>query len=499
MKRTFFVSFCEFVNVIVQFANFYLWGFIFGARAEMDAFQASAALPMVLVTVTTGPLISSLVPLLVEAQGKNALVAFGRLRSNLVNLFAAAGLLLAAVFFVAAGPVVRLIAPGLDPGMSLLAAQLLRIEVFAIPLLVVGGVLISFFYAEEKFYRPTMAPFFGGLAAMLLLIFGRKTLGIHSLAWGMVLNALVQLFFMLGIIRGHSWRLDWREPELRRLARKMLPLSGGNAYYKSDSLVDRFILSFLPTGSISYLAYGQRITTVIGQVLNRGLVTTRFTEFAAKNLNDRNGFRESVNRLFIRACFVILPISICLALFIEPFLRLLFRSGAFSTADARRTAAVVIAFLGLLVGGLLGSVLANTFYALGDTKTITLIGMATFTIGIFLKIAGVLVFSYVGVAMATSLYFILAVVIEMVVLQKKIRFFGWQDTGVQLLKIIPPALGALVAGLVFKKTMLFGIVSLPIGVALVMTVYFLLTWLFGAVTWDDLPPFLRRLDRTKLK
>ena len=485
--------------MLVQFANFFLWGSLFGARAEMDAFQTSVALPVVLVSVTTGPLISSLVPLLVEAQGKSPAINFGQFRSNLINLFAVSGLLLATVLFSASGLVVRLIAPGLNPGMRLLATQLLRIEVLAIPLLIVGGVLTSFFYAEEKFYRPTIAPFFGGLAAMMLIIFGYRALGIHTLAWGMVVNALVQLLFMMGILREHSWRLDWKEPWVRRLARKMLPLSGGNIYYKSDSLVDRFILSFLPTGSISYLAYGQRVTGVIGQVLGRGLVTTRFTELSMKNLNDRAGFIESLNRLFIRACIVIVPIIVCVLLFVQPFLYIVFRRGAFSAVDVQRIAVVIVALLGLLLGGLLGSVLANAFYALGDTKTITLIGVSVFTVGIFLKIVGVLAFSYVGVALATSLYFMLAVVVEMIVLQKKIRLFTWETTGIHVLKIFPPACCALAAGFVYKKVFRVTIFSLPLGVAVVVAVYVLLSWVFGVINQDDLPVFLRRWCRVGKK
>jgi putative peptidoglycan lipid II flippase len=497
LKRTFFVSLCEFFNVIVQFANFILWGFYFGARAEMDAFLTSLALPMVLVTVITGPLVSSLVPLLVEARGKNVVSDFKRFKNNLINLFAVGGLLLALLIFSFSGLLVRLIAPGLSPEMRLMAAQLLRIEVFSIPLLIVGGVLTSFFYAEEKFYRPTIAPFFGGLAAILLLVFWHQRLGIHALAWGMVFSALVQMLFMLGVIRDHSWRLNWHDAGLRKLARKMLPLSGGSIYYKSDSLIDRFILSFLPAGSISYLGYGQRVITVISQVLSRGLVTTRFTELSAKNLNDQAGFKESLNRLFGQVCFVIAPIAVCLILFVGPVLHFVFQRGAFSAKDVQRTTVVIIAFLGILIGGLLGSVLANAFYALGDTKTITLIGITVFTVGIFLKIAGVLVFSYVGVALAASLYYLLAVVVEIMVLQRKIRVFSWRTTGGHLLKVSAAALAALAAGLIFKRLFPAGILPLAGGIALVSAVYFLLSWLLGVIDKSVLPAFLNNRLKNK--
>ena len=484
------VSLCEIFNVIVQFVNFMLWGFYFGARAEMDAFLTSLALPMVLVTVITGPLISSLVPLLVEARGKNDVSDFKRFKNNLINLFTAGGFLLALLIFLFSGLLVRLIAPGLNPEIRFMAAQLLRIEVFSIPFLIVGGVLTSFFYAEEKFYRPTIAPFFGGLAAIMTLLFWHQRLGIHALAWGMVFNALVQMLFMLGIIKDHSWRLNWRDAGLRKLVRKMLPLSGGNIYYKSDSLIDRFILSFLPAGSISYLGYGQRVIAVISQVLSRGLVTTRFTELSEKNLNDQAGFKESVNRLFNQVCFVVAPIAVCLLLFIGPVLQVVFQRGAFSAVDVQRTTVVVIAFLGILIGGLLGSVLANAFYALGDTKTITLIGITVFTVGIFLKIAGVLVFSYVGVALAASLYYLLAVVVEIAVLQRKISFFSWRTTGGHLVKVSTAAAAALAAGLIHKKLFPAGILPIAGGLALVGAVYFLLSWVLGVINKNILPAFL---------
>jgi putative peptidoglycan lipid II flippase len=392
---------------------------------------------------------------------------------------------------------VHLIAPGLNPQLSALAAELLRIEAISIPFSIACGVLISFYYAEEKFYRPTIAPFFGGLAAIFVIICWHKKLGIHALAWGMVANALVQLLSMLGIARHHSWQLNWKDEGVRKLARKMLPLSGGNIYYKSDSLVDRFILSFLPVGSISYLGYGQRVVGVIGQVLSRGLVTTRFTELSAKSIDNRSTFKESLNRLLVQVSFIIAPIVACLALFIRPLLHYVLERGAFSSLDVQRTAAVIVAFLGLLIGGLLGSVLANAFYALGDTKTITLIGISVFTFGILLKISGVFLFSYVGVALATSLYYMLAVVVEMTVLQRKIKVFSWQGTGIHVLKIVITAALAFAVGLLYKNILLSGLLSLLGGLVFTGAMYALFSVLFGVVQKDDLPMFFRKRLREK--
>jgi len=153
---------------------------------------------------------------------------------------------------------------------------------------------------------------------------------------------------------------------------------------------------------------------------------------------------------------------------------------------------VIVAFLGLLVGGLLGSVLANAFYALGDTKTITLIGMSTFTLGILLKISGVFLFSYVGVALATSTYFMLSVVVEMVVLQRKIKVFSWQATGIPVSKIVVSASSAFAMGLLYKKILPSDLLSLLGGLVFAGAMYILFSVSFGVVHKDDLPMFFRK-------
>ena len=256
----------------------------------MDAFLTSMALPTVLVIVTTGPLISSLVPLLVEQQMSGQVFELRRFKSNLLNLFILSGLLLSLIFFAGSAWVLRLFAPGLPAGQRLLAAALLRIEICALPLAMVNGILISFHYAEEKFYRPVLAQICGSMAAIGLMVLFHKNLGIHALAWGFCLNSLIQLLILAVIVKDYSWKLEWRDEGLRQLGKRMLPLTLGNIYFKSDALVERLIASFLPSGSISYLGYGQRITTAITQVLTRGFITTRFAEMSQTYLQGQTSF-----------------------------------------------------------------------------------------------------------------------------------------------------------------------------------------------------------------
>jgi putative peptidoglycan lipid II flippase len=440
----------------------------------MDAFLTSMALPAVLIIVTTGPLISSLVPLLVEAKEGGSGLYLTQFKNNLLNLFTLGGFVLTIIFFAGSDIVIRLIAPGMQPELRNLSANMLRIELCCLPMAIASGVLISFHYAEEKFFRPTLATIFSGLAAILLLVLLQKQLGIYSLAWGFVLNNLLQLLLLSGIVKHYSWQVNWSDKGLRQLFKRMLPLTCGNIYFKSDTIVERMIASFLPSGSISYLGYAQRITTAITQVLTRGFVTTRFTEMSQTYLQGPDRFRLVFNELLERTSYVFMPVVFTIIMFSQNIVHFLLERGAFTAADTRHTALVLIALIGVIIGGMLGSIMANSFYAAGDTKTITIFAIVSFTIGIGLKIAGARLFSFYGIALATSLYFMLTPIIGFTILQRKLKVFAKQKTGRHLVKILLAGTGSFLFCYYSLPKISLGFWLLPVGISLLFLLYQLL-------------------------
>ncbi len=474
MKRSLLVSFLEIVNVIVQFGYFLQWGLFFGVRPEMDAFLTSMALPTVLITVTIGPLIYSLVPLLIEAKGGGSDIFLTQFKNNLLNLFTLSGIVLAIVFLACSNIAIRLIAPGMKPELQDLSAGMLRIELCCLPMAMAIGVLISLHYAEEKFFRPTLATILSGLGSILFLILGRKQLGIYSLAWGFVLNNLLQLLILSGIVKHYSWKVNWRDKGLRQLIKRMLPLTCGNIYFKSDSIVERMIASFLPSGSISYLGYGQRITTAITQILTRGFITTRFPEMSQTYMQGPDQFRRVFIQLFERTSYIFMPVVLSIILFSQNIVHFLLERGAFTAVDTRHTAVVLIALIGVIIGGMLGSISANSFYAAGDTKTFTIFAMVSFTIGIGLKIAGAKLFSFYGIAIATSLYFMLNPIIGFAILQRRLNIFTEQKTLTHCVKIVLASSGSFLFCyyVVLKNSLGFWL--LPLGISLLFFLYQLL-------------------------
>jgi putative peptidoglycan lipid II flippase len=68
---------------------------------------------------------------------------------------------------------------------------------------------------------------------------------------------------------------------------------------------------------------------------------------------------------------------------------------------------ILLALGGMLIAGGTGQVLSSAHYATGDTRTPTRIGVIGFTVGISLKATGLLTLGLVGIALGTSVYYVL--------------------------------------------------------------------------------------------
>ena len=110
----------------------------------------------------------------------------------------------------------------------------------------------------------------------------------------------------------------------------------------------------------------------------------------------------------------------CLMLLVvgEPALRLLIGHGGITASSVHSLWWIMIALLGVLVGGTVGQVIAVAFYAMGDTKTPTNLFIVTFTIYIPIKVLAFFHYGLMGLAVATSFHQIVNLLLQLVILER---------------------------------------------------------------------------------
>ncbi len=397
----------------------------FGVGAELDAFNAANNLPDLLFALISGGALSiAFIPVLSQALSKDGREALWALFSRVANLAFVITGAIAVIFALFADQLVRAeigVAPGFTPELQSLVAQLMRLNLIATLLFSLSGLVSAGLQANQHFLLPALAPVLydvGQIFGALVLapetgytIFGITLpafgLGVHGLVYGVIIGAAMHLTVQIpGLVRhGFKWlpSLGVRHPDVRKVARLMLPRILNIGTFQLVFVVQDNLASRLEEGSITALTYGWQVMqvpeTVIGTALGIAILPTLAEHFA---LGDDEGFQNRVSRALRAMLALTLPAGFLLMVTVRPLVQAAFNFGA------RGTDLVVWAsraYLIGLVGHTLLEIAGRSFYARQDARTplfASILSAATFTL------CGVLLFRSLGatgIGLSNSLAF----------------------------------------------------------------------------------------------
>lgn len=391
------------INVLLAF--FYQWYILtmIGPGRQTDALFAGMVVPQLLLTVVTGSVTQVLVPLL-------AIEDTDDFQREAWSFFQGVGLIfgiLAILFFVTAATWVPWTVPGFDSETRSLTISLVRIQLVGMVFMALNGVAWSAYHSRQRFVWAEVSPVLGTLGGLFFLIWGLPRFGVIVAAWAMVLRAMFQTLLLLPGL-GRYRMPDWRTDVAREAANRIYPLILGTTYYKTGDLVDRFLASMAPTGRLSLLHFANQIYMAGNFVLTKALVSP-MVPLLAKKVAEKEwlSFLRISRKRLLWAFGITVAVSVCIFFSGAPLFSFLFGYGQFKIAEIVTLRWLLIALVGVWVGGALGQVLSSSFYAKGDTRTPTKIGIFSFTLGLGFKVAGFFYWGVLGIAAGSSLYYLL--------------------------------------------------------------------------------------------
>ena len=399
------------VQLLVQFVLQRILAGQFGSTAEMDAYVAVLALPVVISAMLAGSLGYVLVPVFAERRSDAGEQAAAMVTAQIGLYLLAISLVVAAAVAVAAQPIAGLLCPGFTPGQLSLAARLLRI----LAGLIVANSLVSFLNALHQCLRQFALPAAGGVIGTLVTV-GYVALfierqGIDAAAYGVLIGGLTTAAILVP-----PWLSQLRERQawtlvpgaaVRRCLTLLVPLVLGSIYWRLDPLLDRYLGSFLSAGSLSHLGYAGRLTGALMLVGTSGLSAVTFPALAGHAAEGRRAELNAEIAHAWRLLIVLLtPVVLGLIGFSEPVTRLLYEGGAFSARDTQQVARLIVLSVGMIVGAGCGDLLSRVMYALHDTRTPVVVGFAGFMLGAALKFGLLRSWGAAGLVAATSTFYL---------------------------------------------------------------------------------------------
>ena len=390
-----------------------------GASANADAFFVAFKIPNFLRRLfAEGAFSQAFVPVLADYKEEGSVVAVKALVDRVAGVLGGTLLVITSLTILAAPLVTAVFAPGFvsQPEKYQLTSEMIRITFPYLFLISMTGFCGAILNSYGRFAVPAFTPVFLNLS----LIFAATVAApwfdepVFALAWGVLLAGVIQLLFQLpslyrlDLVPRPMW--DTKDEGVRRILKLMVPALFGVSVSQINLLLDTVLASFLPTGSVSWLYYSDRLAELPLGVFGIAIATVILPNLSAHRAAAREGQFSSTLDWAMRCVLLIaVPAAVALMLLAEPILITLFQYGALTPKDVDMAALSLRAYSLGLIAFMLVKILAPGFYARQDTKTPVKIGIIAMVANMVMNLLFVLPLMYywnighLGLALATSL------------------------------------------------------------------------------------------------
>jgi putative peptidoglycan lipid II flippase len=382
----------------------------FGAGEQLDAYYAAFKLPDLLLTLIAGGAVATtFIPLFTEHLAAGNQGRAWRLASVVLNVLLMAMSIVALFAALLAPWLVRtLIAPGFSPSLQALTAELLRIVLLSSLLFTASSLVMSVLQAHQRFLLPALADFFYDVGIIFGALWLAPRVGIHGLAWGVVIGAGLHLLIQIpGLIRCRARYLPTLrtgDRSLGHLLRLMGPRILILAMFQSVMLFTTSLASRLEKGSVTAINVGWIVMQMPEVIFGMAIAIAAFPTLSRlAALGERASLGETASGVLRAILLTILPSTVALLMLGRAYIVLLFAGGAF---DARAVEMVYRATAAFTVGLLGHSILelaARLFYAHKNTLTPFWVALGATAVNVALCLALVRPLGHSGLALANSI------------------------------------------------------------------------------------------------
>jgi putative peptidoglycan lipid II flippase len=229
-----------------------------------------------------------------------------------------------------------------------------------------------------------------------------------ALAIGVLVGGVGQLLVQLPELRRLGVPLtpsaEWRHPAVARIAHRLWPAVFALAAVQITVVVNTLLASLLPAGTVSYLYYADRVMEFPLGIFGIALATAALPSMSAQAARgEMVALRATLEFALRMAAFVAVPAAVGLVMLGGPIVTVLFQRGEFTASDAALTAQALIGYAIGLPAFSATRIAAQTFYALGDTRTPVLVGFFSVAANVALALLLMWPMRHTGLALASSL------------------------------------------------------------------------------------------------
>ena len=389
LKSIFTNSFGILLSRIFGFVRDVVMASVLGAGYWSDIFFLANRLPNLFRNIfAEGAFTQAFMPSFVASANKSVFSTAIFLRFSLFIILGSLAVTVAPEY------ITKLLAPGWDAKRIADTSPLTAISFWYLYLIFIVTFIATLLQYKEHFVTTAMSTVLLNLsmiAALLLFMKSDPKTIAYALTFSVLVGGLLQVIvhiftlYKLNLVRLLTGGWKYRKKreiseEKKRFTSLFIPAVWGGASLQINSFVGTMIASFLITGSVSYLAYAQRIFQLPLALFAIATATALFPGIskALKNDNETLAY-ANLEKGFWLLSFALGFAALAGALLAEPIIWLLFERGRFDIVQTKETASVLSMFMvGLLPLGLakLFSLFLYATYRQGKAAKIATLSVA---------------------------------------------------------------------------------------------------------------------------
>lgn len=441
-KTSLLLFICYGIDKCVAVLRQMIIGRQFGLSVELDVFNIANNLPDMLFTLISGGAFSmALIPVMSDIINKDGKKAGWKLFSSIANLsfLCAAGLSLLTAVFSRQLVISEIgIAPGFTEQQQEAVIRLMRMNLIAMLIFAVSGLITGGLQANRHFLLPALAPIFYNIGQIFGAVvlspsepyrFGPLTLpcfgmGIDGLVYGVILGAAAHLLIQVPALIRHRFRwypeIRLKETNIQRVLHILGPRILSMFFVQIIFIIRDNYASRLASGAVTALSYGymfqQLPETLIGTAIGTAILPSLSLYISNKDIR---AYRDVIDKACRIALALSLGSAVVMSIGLGPLISFIF---AFDAAQNELMMWTLRGFMVGLAGHCLLEIANRSYYA-QEQALVPLLG--TILNVLIYIIAGFALFRRLdapGLSLTDSLAFTTQAVVMLLVLGRPEQF-----------------------------------------------------------------------------
>ncbi len=355
-----------------------------GTDAANDAYTMALRVPNALRNLLgEGTLSAAFVPVYSGLLARGDERGARALANALLGVLLGAVSLLSLLGMLLAPWLTAIFAPGFDAELAALTTRMIRVLFPMAGLMVLSGWCLGVQNSHRRFFVSYASAAMWSVAQIVLLVgWGARAESLAQLAWWLSWATLAGAALQVAAQLPEVWRLagplrptvDLGAEGVRTTLRNIVPVVGALGVVQVSGFADSFIASFLPSGSVTTLAYANQLMLLPVALFGISVSASSLPELSRERGvlgadQAAAALRERVQSGWLRILFYVIPSALVFIVFGDLLVGMVLRSGKFGLAEQRLVHVTLAAYAVALASFASNRLFAAVFHSMQDYRT----------------------------------------------------------------------------------------------------------------------------------